>query len=183
MNDYIKTHKVWLTIIYLPKNSIPYDIFVITYLPKKAPYLNPNERKINQQIKSYVCANRFYENIEDQKTAVSEYLNKRFGRWIDSGLCYDTWLIYQHSLRVSRIQERYIPNVICVNTERVSQITAYIYYHRHYEFGFNIWNLAHMHLLNNIIGTNRSYHPRSKTSTFSFSLPATIWRGLLPIGT
>ena len=63
---YIKTQKHWLTII---------------YLPKKAPYLNPNERKVNQQIKSYVCANRFYENIEDQKTAVSEYLDKRFGRW------------------------------------------------------------------------------------------------------
>jgi len=73
MNDYIKTD--WLTII---------------YLSKKAPYLNPNERKINIQIKSCVCANRFYENIEDQKTAVSEYLNKRFGRWIDGGLCYDT---------------------------------------------------------------------------------------------
>jgi hypothetical protein len=29
-------------------------------------------------------------NIEDQKTAVSGYLNKRFGRWIDGGLCYDT---------------------------------------------------------------------------------------------
>jgi hypothetical protein len=28
-----------------------------------------------------VCANRFYEYIEDQKTAVSEYLEKRFGRW------------------------------------------------------------------------------------------------------
>jgi hypothetical protein len=49
-----------------------------------------NERKINQQIKSCVCANRFYENIGDQKTAVSEYLDKRFGRWIDGDLCYDT---------------------------------------------------------------------------------------------
>ena len=55
------------------------DWLTIIYLPKKAPYLNLNEREINQQIKSYV--NRFYENIEDQKTAVSEYLNKRFGRW------------------------------------------------------------------------------------------------------
>jgi transposase len=66
MNDYIKMQKDWLTII---------------YLPKKAPYLNPNERKVNQLIKSYVCANRFYENIEDQKTAVSEFLDNRFGRW------------------------------------------------------------------------------------------------------
>jgi hypothetical protein len=37
------------------------------YLPKKAPYLNPNERKVNQQIKSYVCANRFYEHIKTRK--------------------------------------------------------------------------------------------------------------------
>ena len=58
---------------------------------KEGSILNPNERKEKQQIKSCVCANRFYENIEDQKTAVSEYLNKRrFGRWIDGGLCYDT---------------------------------------------------------------------------------------------
>ena len=66
VHDYIKIQKDWLTII---------------YLPKKAPYLNPNERKVNQQIKSYVCANRFYENIENQKAPVSEYLDKRFGRW------------------------------------------------------------------------------------------------------
>jgi hypothetical protein len=28
-----------------------------------------------------VCANRFYEDIEDQKAAISEYLDKRFGSW------------------------------------------------------------------------------------------------------
>ena len=67
-NDYIKAQKHWLTII---------------YLPKKAPYLNPNERNVNQQIKSCVCANMFYENIEDQKTAVSEFLDNRFGIWVD----------------------------------------------------------------------------------------------------
>ena len=66
MNDYIKIQKDWLTII---------------YLPKKAPYLNPNERKVNQRIKSCVCANIFYENIEDQKTAVLEFLDNRFGIW------------------------------------------------------------------------------------------------------
>ena len=38
--DYVNTQKEdWLTII---------------HLPKKAPYLNPNERKVNQQIKSDV---------------------------------------------------------------------------------------------------------------------------------
>ena len=31
----------WLTVIHLPK--------------KRAPYLNPNERKVNQHIKSDVC--------------------------------------------------------------------------------------------------------------------------------
>ena len=64
------------------------------YLPKKAPYLNPNERKVNQQIKSHVCANRFYEHIEDQKIAVSLYMDEQFGTWIDDddddGLYYDT---------------------------------------------------------------------------------------------
>ena len=57
------------------------DWLTIIHLPKKASYLNPNERRVNQQIKSDVCGNRFYESIEDQKTAVSEYLDKRFGRW------------------------------------------------------------------------------------------------------
>jgi len=73
-NDYIKGQKHWLTII---------------YLPKKAPYLNPNERKVNQHIKSDVCANRFYTNIEEQKDAVSGYLENRFGTW-NNDRRYDT---------------------------------------------------------------------------------------------
>ncbi len=66
--EYINGQKedCWLTVI---------------HLPKRAPYLNPNERKVNQRIKSDVCANRFYTNIEEQKDAISEYLDKRFGRW------------------------------------------------------------------------------------------------------
>jgi hypothetical protein len=64
-NGYINAQKHWLTII---------------YLPKRAPYLNPNERKVNQQIKSCVCANRFYEHIQDQKDAVSYFLDNKFGR-------------------------------------------------------------------------------------------------------
>jgi hypothetical protein len=75
LHNYIKVQKDWLSII---------------HLPKKAPYLNPNERKVNQQIKSDVCANRFYEHIEEQKAAVSEYLNKRFGTWGDGGIFHDT---------------------------------------------------------------------------------------------
>jgi hypothetical protein len=66
VRKYINTQKDWLTII---------------HLPKKAPYLNPNERKVNEKIKSDVCANRFYEHIEDQKATISEYLDKQFGRW------------------------------------------------------------------------------------------------------
>lgn len=66
VQKYINAQKDWLTII---------------QLPKKAPYLNPIERKVNERMKSDVCANRFYEHIEEQKAAVSEYLDKRFGRW------------------------------------------------------------------------------------------------------
>jgi hypothetical protein len=43
--------------------------------------MNPNERRVTQQIKSDVCANRFYQYIEELKDQVSEYLDKQFGRW------------------------------------------------------------------------------------------------------
>ena len=74
--EYINRQKedCWLTVI---------------HLPKRAPYLNPNERKVNQKIKSDVCANRFYTNIEEQKDAISEYLDNRFGRWFND-ICDDT---------------------------------------------------------------------------------------------
>ena len=57
------------------------DWLTVIHLPKRAPYLNPNERKVNQKIKSDVCANRFYISIKEQKDAISEYLDNRFGRW------------------------------------------------------------------------------------------------------
>ncbi len=66
VRDYVNAQKEWLTII---------------HLPKKAPYMNPNERRVNQQIKSDVCANRFYQYIEELKDQVFEYLDKQFGRW------------------------------------------------------------------------------------------------------
>ena len=73
--EYINRQKdYWLTVI---------------HLPKRAPYLNPNERKVNQKIKSDVCANRFYTSIEEQKDAISEYLDRRFGRWFND-ICDDT---------------------------------------------------------------------------------------------
>ena len=65
------------------------DWLAVIHLPKRAPYLNPNERKVNQKIKSDVCANRFYTSIEEQKDAISQYLDKRFGRWYDD-MHYDT---------------------------------------------------------------------------------------------
>ena len=65
------------------------DWLTVIHLPKRAPYLNPNERKVNQKIKSDVCANRFYTNIEEQKDAISEYLDNRFGRWFND-ICDDT---------------------------------------------------------------------------------------------
>ena len=40
-----------------------------------------------------LCANRFYGHIEEQKTAISEYLDKTFGRWYDD-IWYDTWLMF-----------------------------------------------------------------------------------------
>src|SRR5438093_650672 len=70
-------------------NAQKEDWLTVIHLPKKAPYLNPNERRVNQQIKLDVCANRFYNHIEEQKTAVSEYLDKTFGRWYDD-IRYDT---------------------------------------------------------------------------------------------
>ena len=66
--EYVNTQQEWLTVI---------------HLPKRAPYLNPNERKVNQCIKSDVCANRFYTSIKEQKDAISEYLDNRFGRWFN----------------------------------------------------------------------------------------------------
>ena len=44
-------------------------------------YMNPNERRVNQQRMSDVCANRIYQYVEELKDQVSEYLNKQFGRW------------------------------------------------------------------------------------------------------
>jgi hypothetical protein len=48
---------------------------------KEGAYLNPNERKVNQKIKSDVCVNRYYTDIKGQNDAVSGYLDSRFGKW------------------------------------------------------------------------------------------------------
>lgn len=67
VRKYINTHKDWLTIIHLPKKG-----FIL---------IEMKEREVIARKKSDVSANRFYENIEDQKAAISEYLDKRSGRW------------------------------------------------------------------------------------------------------
>jgi hypothetical protein len=74
-----KNSQVWSTMIVVVFRT---DWLTIIHIPKKASYLNTNERKVYQRIKSDICANRFYEHIEDQKAAISEYLDKQFGRWI-----------------------------------------------------------------------------------------------------
>ncbi|HJS64930.1 MAG TPA: hypothetical protein VJ767_08740 [Nitrososphaeraceae archaeon] len=57
-------------------------------LPKKAQYLNPNDRQVNQKIKLHVRANGLYTNIEKQKVAVSGYVHKRIGK------CYNDFNDY-----------------------------------------------------------------------------------------
>ena len=101
---YVMKNNGWKRIVLVWDNNASYHISKMTreyinrqkdywltviHLPKRAPYLNPNERKVNQKIKSDVCANRFYTNIEEQKDAISEYLDKRFGRWCND-ICDDT---------------------------------------------------------------------------------------------
>jgi len=101
LKSYITKNGLWKRLILIWDNaSYHVSQTVLNYInvqqkkdwltiPKKAPYLNPNERKVNRQIKSNICANRFYDHIEEQKTAVSQYLDKTFGRWYDDAN-YDT---------------------------------------------------------------------------------------------
>jgi hypothetical protein len=49
------------------------DWLTSIHLPKRAPYLNPNERKVNQKIKSNVCANR--DSMPISKTKKMQYPN------------------------------------------------------------------------------------------------------------
>jgi hypothetical protein len=59
-------------------NAQKEDWLTVIYLPKRASYVNSNERKINQKIKLDVCTNRICTNIEEQKYADQNiYINKR----------------------------------------------------------------------------------------------------------
>ena len=69
---YINTQKDWLTIIHLPKN---------------APYLNPNERKVNEKV------NQMCVLIDSKKIRKLQYLNIWISNLEDGGnggLFYDT---------------------------------------------------------------------------------------------
>ena len=87
--DNASYHISKITREYINRQKEKEDWLTVIHLPKRAPYLNPNERKVNQKIKSDVCANRFYTSIEEQKDAISEYIDKRFGRWCND-ICDDT---------------------------------------------------------------------------------------------
>lgn len=63
--NYIKRQSEWLTVVYLPKRS---------------PFLNPVETKVNRNLKKDICANYCYETEEDLICSVRRYL-RRNGCW------------------------------------------------------------------------------------------------------
>lgn len=62
---YIETQSDWLTAV---------------YLPKKAPFLNLVETKVNRNLKKDICANYCYETKEDLVCSIRKYL-RRMGCW------------------------------------------------------------------------------------------------------
>lgn len=62
---YIKRQSEWLTVVYLPKRS---------------PFLNPVETRINRNLKKDICANYCYETEENLLCSVQKYL-RRTGCW------------------------------------------------------------------------------------------------------
>ncbi|MDN5866003.1 MAG: transposase [Candidatus Nitrosocosmicus sp.] len=62
---YMETQSNWLTVLYLPKRS---------------PFLNPVETKVNRNLKKDVCANYFYETKEELVCCMQKYL-RRIGCW------------------------------------------------------------------------------------------------------
>lgn len=63
--QYMERQVSWLTLIFLPKRS---------------PFLNPVETKVNRNLKKDVCANYNYETEENLLCAVRKYL-RRMGSW------------------------------------------------------------------------------------------------------
>ncbi len=48
----------------------------VVLLPKRSPFLNPVETKVNRNLKKDVCANYNYETEENLLRYVREYLRK-----------------------------------------------------------------------------------------------------------
>jgi hypothetical protein len=63
--QYLERHSGWLTVL---------------YLPKKAPFLNLVETKVNRNLKKDICANYSYGTEEDLICSVRRYL-RRNGCW------------------------------------------------------------------------------------------------------
>lgn len=62
---YVESQSGWLTIIYLPKRS---------------PFLNLVETKVNRNLKKDICANYCYETKDDILCSMRKYL-RRLGCW------------------------------------------------------------------------------------------------------
>jgi hypothetical protein len=63
--QYVETQSEWLTVVYLPKRS---------------PFLNLVETKVNRNLKKDICANYSYETKEDLSCSLRSYL-RRIGCW------------------------------------------------------------------------------------------------------
>ncbi len=63
--QYVERQSGWLTVV---------------YLPKKAPFLNPVETKVNRNLKKDICANYVYETEENLLCSVRKYLRST-GCW------------------------------------------------------------------------------------------------------
>lgn len=62
---YVESQSEWLT---------------VAYLPKRSPFLNPVETKINRNMKKDICANYSYETKDDLLWSMRKYL-RRMGCW------------------------------------------------------------------------------------------------------
>ena len=55
-------------------------LLTVVYLPKRAPFLNPVETRVNRNLKKDICANYCYETEENLLCSVRKYL-RRTGCW------------------------------------------------------------------------------------------------------
>ena len=53
-----------------------HSVLKVKMLPKRAPNLNPVERKVNKPLKSAVCTNRSYSDIDDVVRNGRRFLRK-----------------------------------------------------------------------------------------------------------